>query len=176
MARADDARRVELIARLELLGEVDATQTALFQQAAAATYGLGITEMKALSILMREGPRTAGQLAAGLHLTSGAVTGVVDRLIRRGFVRRAQDEHDRRKVVIEADLTALASGENVYRSIGDAFAELHAGYSTEQLEFLARHLETSIEITKREIEKLSRMTASKRIPGGVSPTPETGAT
>src|SRR5262245_13646846 len=122
---SDDRRRDELIARLMLLGELDATQTALFQQAAAATYGLGITEMKALSILTREGARTAGQLAAGLHLTSGAVTGVVDRLVRRGFARRTQDEHDRRRVVIEADLATLASGENVYRSIGEAFAALH---------------------------------------------------
>jgi DNA-binding MarR family transcriptional regulator len=150
---ADDARRA-LIARLQLLGEVDATQTAVFQQAAAARYGLGINEMKALSILLREGPRTAGQLAAGLHLTSGAVTGVVDRLAQRGFVRRSPDEHDRRRVVIEADPAVLTAGKNVYQSIGDAFADLHADYTTEQLEFLVRHLEASIEITKRETAKL----------------------
>lgn len=157
-------KRAELIARLQVLGEVDATQSALFQQAAAASYGLGITEMKALSILIREGPRSAGQLAAGLHLTSGAVTGVVDRLVRRGFARRTQDERDRRKVVVAADLVALASGENVYRSIGDAFADLHASYTTEQLEFLARHLQASIEITKRETEKLRRAEAGSRPP------------
>lgn len=156
MPRGDDWRRRELIARLQILSEVDATQTALFQQAAAATYGLGVTEMKALSILLREGPCSAGQLAAALHLTSGAVTGVVDRLVARGFARRSQDERDRRKVVIEADQATLASGENVYRSIGEAFAALHASYTTEQLEFLARHLEASIEITKRETAKLRR--------------------
>lgn len=154
MSRIEDADRSALIARLQLLGEVDATQTAVFQQAAAARYGLGINEMRALSILLREGPRTAGQLGAGLHLTSGAVTGVVDRLVQRGFVRRSHDEQDRRRVVIEVDLAALAAGENVYQSIGDAFADLHAGYTTEQLEFLVRHLETSIEITKRETAKL----------------------
>ncbi len=154
MARVDHQRRAELIAHLQLLGEADATQTALFQQAAAAHYGLGITEMRALSILLREGPRTAGQLATGLHLTSGAVTGVVDRLVRRGFARRGADEQDRRKVVIEANVEAIMSGENVYRSIGDAFADLHSGYSTEELEFLVRHLEKSIEITRRETGKL----------------------
>jgi DNA-binding MarR family transcriptional regulator len=156
MSRGEAARRAELIARLQLLGEMDATQTALFQQTAAATYGLGVTEMKALSVLLREGPRSAGQLAAALHLTSGAVTGVVDRLVARGVARRTQDERDRRKVVIEADHATLDSGENVYRSIGEAFAELHAGYTTEQLEFLARHVEASIEITKRETGKLRR--------------------
>lgn len=148
-------RRDELIAALELLGEQSATQTALFQQVAAASYGLGITEMKALSILLREGPRTAGQLSTGLNVTSGAVTGVVDRLVKHGFARRVQDERDRRKVVVEVDQAALARGENVYAAIGAAFAELHAGYSTEQLEFLAQYLETSIEITKRETGRLA---------------------
>ncbi len=156
MNAAEDARRRELVDRLTLLGEVNATQTALFQQAAAATYGLGISEMKALSILLREGPQSAGQLALALHVTSGAVTGVVDRLVRRGFAHRAPDGHDRRKVVIEAVPLTLAPEENAYHSIGEAFAALHAGYTTEQLDFLARHLETSIEITKRETEKLRR--------------------
>ncbi len=158
MPRGADHRRRELIERLQVLSEVDATQTALFQQTAAATYGLGVTEMKALSVLLREGPCSAGHLAAALHLTSGAVTGVVDRLVARGFARRTQDESDRRKVVIEADHATLASGENVYRSIGEAFAALHASYPTDQLEFLAQHLEKSIELTKRETEKLQHGT------------------
>ena len=153
MGRVDE-RRAELIARLQLLGEAEATQTALFQQAAAGRYGLGITEMRALSILLRDGPCTAGQLAAGLHLTSGAVTGVVDRLVRRNLARRSADEHDRRKVVVEADPAILSAPDNAYRSIGEAFADLHARYSTEQLEFLVGHLEVSIEITRRETARL----------------------
>lgn len=149
-------RRQELIARLQVLSEIDATQTALFQQTAAAVYGLGITEMKALSILLREGPCSAGHLASALHVTSGAVTGVVDRLVARSFARRTPDERDRRRVVIEVDQATLASGENVYRSIGEAFAALYASYTIEQLEFLTRHLEASIEITRRETEALRR--------------------
>lgn len=148
-------RRDELIAELGLLGEQSSTQTALFQQVAAASYGLGITEIKALSILLREGPRTAGQLATGLHLTSGAITGVVDRLVKHGFARRVRDERDRRKVVVEVDQAALARSENVYTAIGAAFADLHAGYTTEQLEFLVQYLKTSIEITKRETDRLT---------------------
>lgn len=161
MSRGEDRRRRELMARLQVLSEVEATQTALFQQHAAATYGLGVTEMKALSVLLREGPCSAGHLATALHLTSGAVTGVVDRLVSRGFARRRQDERDRRRVVIEVDQATLASGENVYRSIGDAFATLYASYTTDQLEFLARHLEASIEITKRETEKLRPATGRR---------------
>ena len=146
--------RAELIAKLTLLGEVSATQTALFQQAAAASYGLGITEMKALSIVLREGPQTAGALVTQLGVTSGAVTGVIDRLVKAGFARREADAGDRRKVMVVPEYAALASGPNVYEPIGDAFAKLHETYSTDDLSLIADYLERSIEITRNQTAAL----------------------
>lgn len=152
----EQERRAALISQLIVLGEMASTETALFQQAAAAKYGLGITDMKALSVLFREGPMTAGHIAQRLSLTTGAVTSVIDRLERRGVVRRTPDPKDRRKVIVTIDYEALASGENVYRSMGEAFAGLHETYSTEQLEFLVRYHQKSIELTKQEIAKLAK--------------------
>lgn len=146
--------REEATQRLALLSETDALGTALFQQAAAATYGLGITEMRALSILLREGPQNAGALIVKLHVTSGAVTGIVDRLIARGLARRAPNSEDRRKVVISADVNNLAAGQNAYRGIGSAFAKLYEEYSDAELGFLERHLMASIAITARETAAL----------------------
>lgn len=147
----DRPARLERILRLS---EADATQTALFQQAAAASQGLGVTEMRALSILLRDGPRTAGALSRSLHLTTGAVTGLVDRLARRGLVRRQADPADRRKVVIAVEHDGLAEAESLYRGIGQAFAALYASYSDDELAFLERHLAASIAITEREAARL----------------------
>jgi DNA-binding MarR family transcriptional regulator len=133
---------------------MDATETALFQQTAAARYGLGISEMKALDVVMREGPQTAGALAVRLHLTTGAITGVIDRLERRGIARRREDPSDRRRVVVEADLEKLASAENVYLGIAAAFERLYDGYTIDELRFLAAHVERAIEITREERERL----------------------
>lgn len=55
----------------------------------------------ALSRLRDTGPITAGRLAEITGLTTGAVTGIVDRLERTGHVRRGRDPGDRRKVIIE---------------------------------------------------------------------------
>ena len=165
MSRGRKRSRKALVSRLTLLGQMDATQTALFQQRAAAHYGLGITEMKALDILVREGPRTAGQLAAALNLTSGAITGVVDRLERRGMARRSSDAGDRRRVVIEADHERLAQEENAYAPIGAAFAELYAGYTLKELQFLVRHMETSVEITRQETERLAQSHGAQQSDG-----------
>jgi DNA-binding MarR family transcriptional regulator len=154
--RSDEAeRRAALNAQLVVLGEVASTETALFHQVAAARYGLGITDMKALGALLREGPMTAGQLARRLSLTTGAVTSVIDRLARQDLVARQADAHDRRKVIVVANQARVAAGENVYRSIGEAFSRLHDTLTTEQLEFLVRYHEASIELTQREIAKLA---------------------
>lgn len=146
--------RDDLIERLALLGEEEATQTALFQQLAAASYGLGVTHMKALSILLREGPQSASDLMARLHVTSGAVTGIVDRLVADGLATREPDVADRRRVRVAADPAGLAGRENVYAGIGTAFAELYTGYTTEQLRFLAAHAERSIAITRAQAAAL----------------------
>lgn len=152
---SSEPRRAELIARLTDLGAQSASLTALFQQRAAASYGLGVSDMKALDLLVRNGPQTAGQLGAALNLTSGAVTGIADRLIARGFAGRENDPADRRRVLISADYAALRSGPNVYQSIGEAFQRLHESLTTEQLAFLARYQEESIALTQQAVDDLA---------------------
>lgn len=142
--------RDELTDRLQLLSEQEATQTALFQQLAAARYGLGVTDMKALSILLREGPQTAGALLARLHVTSGAVTGVVDRLSAAGLARREHDASDRRRVLISVVPEGFTGREDVYAGMGQAFQRLYGSYTLEELRFLARHLERAVEITTEQ--------------------------
>ncbi|HEV8191854.1 MAG TPA: MarR family transcriptional regulator [Ktedonobacterales bacterium] len=154
-ARHDRERRETLMAQLQVLGEMASTETALFHQAAAAKIGLGITDMKALSALLQEGPMTAGQLTKRLSLTTGAVTSVIDRLERQRLVQRMPDPTDRRKVIVTVNQQTLASGDNVYLSMGAAFTKLLSSYTTEQLEFLVRFYEAQIELTKQEIAKLA---------------------
>jgi DNA-binding MarR family transcriptional regulator len=153
---SDEQRRQALYAQLAILGEVASTETALFHQAAAAQYGLGITDMKTLGVLMQEGSMPAGQIARRLSLTTGAVTNLIDRLERRDLVMRVPDPHDRRKVIVAVNNETLASGENVYRSIGQAYTALYATYTIEELEFLARYQQASIELNRQETAKLSR--------------------
>ncbi|MFC5054741.1 MarR family transcriptional regulator [Saccharothrix xinjiangensis] len=69
---------------------------------AAERMGLSPTDGKCLDLAARaEGPVTAGRIAELSGLSTGAVTGVIDRLERAGYVRRVRDPHDRRKVLVE---------------------------------------------------------------------------
>ena len=60
---------------------------------------MNLTDLQCLAILTSAGPVTAGQLAETMGLTTGAVTGVINRLERAGYVLRRHPADGRRVVV-----------------------------------------------------------------------------
>ena len=70
---------------------------------ATENVGVNPTDLGALCLLLLHGPAPAGRLAELAGLTTGAITGVVDRLEKGGFVRREADPADRRKVIVVPD-------------------------------------------------------------------------
>src|SRR5580698_71855 len=113
----DRQERQRLTEELQFLGQMASTETALFHQQAAAKHGMSITDSKTVSVLMQEGPMTAGELAVRLSLTSGAVTSVIDRLEAVKLVRRVSDKDDRRKVIVQLNHKKLATMGKTYDSI-----------------------------------------------------------
>jgi DNA-binding MarR family transcriptional regulator len=118
-----------------MAGRVQSEATVMFHAIVAAKQGLTATEEKALDLLDRSGPLTAGELARRTGLAPASVTGLIDRLERKGFVRRVPNPSDRRSVLVEVET------ERVFASMAPLFAdwvrsleELFAGYSDEQLE------------------------------------------
>lgn len=69
--------------------------------AAAERLGVGASDFDALVLLDTEGPLAAGRIAEAMAITTGAVTGLIDRLERAGCVQRTRHEADRRQVLIE---------------------------------------------------------------------------
>lgn len=72
----------------------------LHNHVVAQELGLGASDSQFLTLLQAHGPLTPGRLAELSRLTTGTVTGVLDRLEKAGFVRRERDPHDRRKVIV----------------------------------------------------------------------------
>lgn len=63
-----------------------------------AELGLTTAQLRVM-FLMRENPGvTAGELASRLSVTPPTISGIVDRLVKLGLVRREDDESDRRLV------------------------------------------------------------------------------
>lgn len=148
---SDVVQRGELIEKLGETGRQLSTWTVLFHQALAARVGLNVTDHKSLEILLETGPVTAGKLAELTGLTSGAITGVVDRLERLGIVERRYDPSDRRRVIVQP------LEENALRVLGPLFEDLAAGafelnssYSDEELVLILGYLDRCVELMRAQ--------------------------
>src|SRR5688572_17181329 len=85
------------------LGRELSARTILFHQALADKLGLNLTDHRCLDLAQRANsvaPLTAGQLAELTGLSTGAITGVLDRLEKAGFIRREKDPNDRRQLFV----------------------------------------------------------------------------
>jgi DNA-binding MarR family transcriptional regulator len=101
-------------------------------QAVSERVGLSSTDLLAMDLISRGGSVTAGDLARELHLTTGAITGLIDRLERAGFARRTADPNDRRRVVVTATPKESRIGE-LYGPVAINLRRAIEGYSSEDL-------------------------------------------
>src|SRR5580693_1417405 len=101
MSRAP-ASRDELVAALMRAMRDASGMGVLHSQAVASRLGLSSSDLECLDMIALRGPLTAGDIARATGLTTGAITGVIDRLERAGFAARAHDPADRRKVMVRA--------------------------------------------------------------------------
>ncbi len=135
------------------------TVTILFHQAIADRLGMNITDHKCAGILARSGPITAGELARRTGLTTGAITGVIDRLERAGFARRARDPSDRRKVIIQPDPKRIERKiVPLFDSMGRAAARLYERYTAQELSLILDFATRSRAVAEEETRKLQEAT------------------
>jgi len=134
----------------------------LFDSVVIERAGLNRTDWRCLDILGTRGPMTAGQLADAVRLTTGAVTGVLDRLETAGLVRRIRDTKDRRRVIVEVTdeldrLGAPVSGP----LIADAIAA-HAVFDADQLELITRFIRIERDLLEKHTERVAAMKSAPR--------------
>jgi DNA-binding MarR family transcriptional regulator len=148
----------------QLAGEMDR-----LDQAAAGSLGVHRTDLSGLELLERRGAAmTAGELAGGLGLTTGAVTLLIDRLERAGFVTRRRDLADRRKVYVEVTPTLQARTRALFGGVGRATRALTDSYTAEQLDLIAGFVDRLTGVVTAEADAISNGNAAAG-PGGAEP-------
>jgi DNA-binding MarR family transcriptional regulator len=131
------------------------TATILFHQAVADRLAMNVTDHKCAGILAQSGPITAGELATRTGLTTGAITGVIDRLEKAGFVRRVRDGNDRRRVIVEPDLAEIERKIGpLFESMGRQSTLLVSGYRVQELVLLRDFAVRSLKLAEDETRKL----------------------
>ena len=126
----------------------------VFSEAIAARLGISSSDLECLDLIATGRAETAGELAAATGLTTGAVTGIVDRLERAGLARRERDESDRRRIYVRLLAEGRRRVEPYYRSLAKSMADLLATYSDEEIALLLDFFTRSHAVMGSEIEKL----------------------
>jgi DNA-binding MarR family transcriptional regulator len=141
----------------ELAHELGA-RGALFEQALADRLGLNATDYRCLRIAVRHARRglsiNAGALAEETALTTGAITGVLDRLEKAGLIRRERDPADRRQVRVSVVEERLSDMRALREPFARAWRTLAGAYTRDELELVGRFVHEAVSLLREETDRL----------------------
>ena len=142
---------------LEIAPRRWSAQGAIFGQTVAKTVGISGSDLECLDFLNLEGRVTAGRLAEVMGLTTGAITGVVDRLEKAGLVRRERDPDDRRKVFIATAPESIAKVGRFYEHMQRGMVKLGQSHWDAELRLLLEFASKGYETMLAATEELKSM-------------------
>jgi DNA-binding MarR family transcriptional regulator len=151
---AESKKHAELAEMLTREMRKSSAGAVLISQAVADAVGLNPTDIECLDILLDAGPVPAGRLAELTGLTTGAITGLIDRLEKHGYVRRVQDPGDRRRVIVQPVHERLDEIKPLYAWLTQRMNEIYAGYTAEQLAVIAGFMATANEVGQEAVARL----------------------
>jgi DNA-binding MarR family transcriptional regulator len=95
------------------------------------------------------------ELAKAIRLTSGGITGVIDRLEKARYVQRKGDRKDRRLKFIQPNKDkAEADIDPLFYLLQERMAELYSSYKDEELAVVADFITKAIQVLQEATDKL----------------------
>ena len=148
-----EEKRQEFITDLKTV--VTAYQRAVdaFDEAVADRFGLNRSDLRCLDVLFG-GAMSAGHLAEAAALSPAAMTTLIDRMEKKGYVRRVRDTADRRRVLVEMTERAKERAWRTYGPLVEEGDTLLSCYTAEQLALISNFLRDSRELTDRHRKRL----------------------
>jgi DNA-binding MarR family transcriptional regulator len=150
------SKREESIARMADVMREFMARAVHFQDAVARSAGLNSTDLQTVSLLISQGPATPGELAERTGLTDGgAITAVIDRLEKAGYVSRERDVNDRRRVIVTADFgNVMERVGAIYGRVGARWTQYLDTLTDEQIDFANQLFARAADVNREEIEHL----------------------
>lgn len=128
----------------------------LMHEAIARNVGLSGADHKYLGIILQHTELTAGDIARLTGLTTGAVTGLIDRLEKKNLVERRFTEEDRRKVLIVPHAeNSLKLLQPIFSSLQHKTATLLEAFSDAEIETIERYFTGATEVMKQMTDEIN---------------------
>lgn len=146
----------EKIQQIRMLSRQYSDASILMHQTIARKAGLSGTDHKYLGLLVQNGEMTAGELSNLTGLSTGAVTGLIDRLERKELVKRQFSKDDRRKVIIEPNITNVEMLlVPLFSSLQNKSEKLIASFTDSEIKTLESYFSQAVEIMKETTDELN---------------------
>src|SRR5688572_24110938 len=145
----------DVIKRMRKLSQLHSYTSVQMHEAIARKAGLSGTDHKYLGFLIQKGHMTAGELSVLTGLTTGAVTGLIDRFEKKKLVKRKFSADDRRKIIIEPNTKKImALLEPLYKEFRDKSEKLIASFSHKEIGIIETYFLQAIDIMNETSQKL----------------------
>jgi len=139
------------------------TRTAtLFVQTVAESSGMHTTDIKCLDFLVEARSVTAGDLARFTGLTTGAITAVIDRMEKAGFIKRTADSNDRRKIIIKLLVEHPKHSQVVHSLFTNQMPKILSEYTSNEIAIITDWNSKLISLFQDEIKKLKDLKQKNR--------------
>jgi len=129
-----------IIQRFRIASRQYSDASTFMHEAIARKAGLTGSDHKYLGLILQHKELTAGDLSKLTGLTTGAVTGLIDRLEKKKLLKRQFTKNDRRKVII------VPNEENIMKLLEPLFLELQqktsdliASFSLTEIQTIERY-------------------------------------
>ena len=148
----NSADRAQRLQALETILRQASGLGVVFSGVVADRLGISSKDLECLDVIVLKGRVTAGELATATGLTTGAITGLIDRLEKAGLARRERDEQDRRKVFVRALPRVETDVMPLYASLQARMQKLMAELSDKDIERLLTFYSAARDVLRSEIE------------------------
>ena len=146
----------DVIKEIRKLSQLYAYTSIQMHEAIGRKAGLSGTDHKYLGFLIEKGQMTAGELSNLTGLTTGAVTGLIDRFEKKKLVKRQFAEDDRRKVIIVPNTQKImALFVPLYKEFRNKSELLLASFSNKEIKIIESYFFKAIEIMNETTNKLN---------------------
>ncbi len=148
--------KTDPVRTLRKLSQQYAYTSIQMHEAVGRRAGLSGTDHKYLGFLIERGAMTAGEWATLTGLTTGAVTGLIDRFEKKKLLKRRLSPDDRRKVMIEPNIpNIMALLEPLYREFRSQSELLIASFPAKERKVIEAYFIKAIALMETTTEHLN---------------------
>ena len=161
---SDKPEKRRLLHAVQEAGSGYGARFILVHQAVAERLGLNVIDLRCLRLAGEAVEPTAGHLAKITGLTTGTITGLLDRLERARFIRRERDPEDRRKVIVKVLPSGVQKVERIMAPLSEDMNKALGDFTEDELRAVVKFFEVTGAAVSRHVERIREEMPAKPEP------------